>query len=493
MDYEIRQELRDLISEILIPEYKQLRKQQKRSISRSNKKRKRTPKSSTSSTSSTSSSNSNLNASMQQSNKRVKTIKRPSPSTFTLNNTAMKRIKEIARRATCNILAVHELLQEPLTSNNSETRLMALLVSNELFVRSKIFRQAAVKQIKELVENTIGGRNGTELPLPTDAAQTLRTTSIAFFETWYLDYGIHFQALRMAHQYMSTSLNITFPKEKQQEIDQETARTERIKHVHLLKRATINMDRVALELQNGSYMEVKDHAVILENCLRMLIPGNGSFGERNKEGVVVGGGGGEKDNKEKVDMEKDEDDEDDNEDEDEWIDTSEPDVSKSDSIMNKKNEDGKEDDNDDDDDDDDSDYEGEAWSLYDNTSTTAMQALGITSEHFELKIRVSSIKAKIMEQTTDHRQYIEPTMRDAIVLTETRYTPMLQEWMQVFHSYIQELDDQRTPAALRAIQQLQELEQIHLLVKDRTLKCKELLNVKSKNVKSKSYVVQNNK
>ena len=127
---------------------------------------------------------------------------------------------------------------------------------------------------------------------------------------------------------------------------------------------------------------------------------------------------------------------------------------------------------------DEEDYEGESWSLYDNTSIAAMHCLGITSGKFELKIRVSSIKAKIMEQTANHRQYMEPTLRDCITLTNTRYMPLLLECIQVLQTFVRlAMNKEYKEKVQKALESLRELERLRDLVHGRTIKATELLGV----------------
>ena len=500
MDYEVRQQLRVLIHRAVVPDYVRERKEQKKQLQQQKKRQaalsKTTSQSKSSSSSSSSSKSSKRSRAAKATARSTPTlpIKRPAPSTFTVNSATMKSIKGLARLAPCNVLACHELLSEPLTSNNSETRLMALLITNELFERSKHFRNATANHIKEFVQLTVGGKMNTEeLPLPKDAAKVLRKKSILFFENWHIAHGVHFQSIRVAYQYMSNSLNVVFPKAieaaavRQQE---QALQAEQLQHY---KRTLLDIERVELEMKSGALLEIEDHSIILENCLLLLVPGSTDPGtmlfteyeEQHQAAAAAAAAavetvGGELE--EEVE-------------EDEWIDTSENKATEQVHLDS------------DEDSDEDSDYEGESWSLYDNASREAMNALGITSEHFELKIHVSSIKAKILEQTSDHCQYIEPTMRDCIQLTETRYVPMLREWMNVHTSYLQVMQhDNRNDKVRVAATMLQRLENTCNGILQRTKKAKELLvagrprnklnsttvNVKKrkkKNSKSGTYIV----
>ena len=107
-----------------------------------------------------------------------------------------------------------------------------------------------------------------------------------------------------------------------------------------------------------------------------------------------------------------------------------------------------------------------------------MHSLGITSEHFELKIHVSSIKAKILEQTTDHREYIEPTLRDCIKLTDSRYEPMIMDWMNVHQTFVEARHhDGRNEEVQRASKTLQSLRNLFDRIQAKTSKARDLLGV----------------
>ena len=478
INYEDRLELSTQIDAAVVPRYQRLRQQQKR---RGKKKRSRTN-----------------NQDMRHT--RQVHIQRTLPSNFAVEVATMKRIKELARRAPCNVVAAHTLLQDPLSSKSSETRLMALLVMNELFQRSKHFRRAAAQEMKLYVSNTIGGIAGADLPPPQDAAQVLRCKAIAFFELWHEEYGSHFQSLRVAHQYMTTSLKIVFPKRAQTAAAQEQEQRAAAERASMLTRSLLHRDRVMTELAAGVLMEVQDHATILENCLRMLVPGSGSgSGDHNvlelheyeqqhaaKQWQQEEQQKEEEQQREKaqrkiVAVSKD-DDEEEEEEEDEWIDTTEVATSADEQRSTKRRRVNVDEDDGSDsmvsESEDEEDYEGESWSLYDNTSIAAMHCLGITSGKFELKIRVSSIKAKIMEQTANHRQYMEPTLRDCITLTNTRYMPLLLECIQVLQTFVRlAMNKEYKEKVQKALESLRELERLRDLVHGRTIKATELLGV----------------
>jgi hypothetical protein len=488
MDYQVRQQLRELIHRAIVPDYIRERKEQQRRLVRLKRIKQKSAASS-----------SNLKRPRPTTNTTTtlstRPTKRPVPSTLAVDVATLKSIKNLARLAPCNVVAVHELLQEPLNANNSETRLMALLICHELFTRSKHFRQATAKQIKDFVQLTVGGKmNGDELPLPTDAAQVLRKKSIAFIEEWHDTYGVHFQSLRVAHQYMSKSLHIVFPKAKQHVIDYEQEQLNKAQALQQYKRAVLDMERVKVELENGALLEVQDHSIILENCLLMLVPGSTAPGNmvfaeyeeqhEAKKREARKGGVQEEEDGEAEEAEEAE------EEEDEWIDTSDNIHSAgiNTGTSGHHNDEASEDDLEESDDD---EYEGDSWSLYNHASREAMNVLGIASEQFELKIHVSSIKAKIMEQTFDHRQYIEPTLIDCIRLTDTRYVPMLHEWIASHQSYLKVMNnDFRNGAVRTAAKMLKVLETTCNQVVQRTKKAKDLLcrdgNKKRKDLMTKS-------
>lgn len=92
-----------------------------------------------------------------------------------------------------------------------QVRYLALLVIDELFMRSKLFRSIVVEKLDQLLTLSVGFRRNVPLPAPPAVASTLRSKAIEFLEKWNDSFGIYHRQLRLGYDYLRNTLRFKFP------------------------------------------------------------------------------------------------------------------------------------------------------------------------------------------------------------------------------------------------------------------------------------------
>lgn len=92
-----------------------------------------------------------------------------------------------------------------------QVRYLALLIIDELFMRSKLFRTLLVENLDQLLSLSVGFRRNLPLPAPPAVASVLRSKAIEFLEKWNASFGIHYRQIRLGFDYLKNTLRFQFP------------------------------------------------------------------------------------------------------------------------------------------------------------------------------------------------------------------------------------------------------------------------------------------
>jgi hypothetical protein len=92
-----------------------------------------------------------------------------------------------------------------------QVRYLTLLLIDELFRRSKLFRSLLVPKFEMFMLLTIGYRADYTLPKPSDRATLLRATSMEYVEKWNEMYGVHYKPVHLGYEYLKKTLRLQFP------------------------------------------------------------------------------------------------------------------------------------------------------------------------------------------------------------------------------------------------------------------------------------------
>ncbi|XP_073045054.1 UV-stimulated scaffold protein A homolog [Primulina eburnea] len=123
----------------------------------------------------------------------------------------LKAIKSSVRSSDPELRCAAQTLLSLMKRDHSQVRYLALLIINELFMRSKLFRTLMVENLDQLLSLSIGFRRNLPLPAPTSVASVLRSKAIELLEKWNVTFGIHYRQLRLGYDYLKNTLRFQFP------------------------------------------------------------------------------------------------------------------------------------------------------------------------------------------------------------------------------------------------------------------------------------------
>ncbi|KAK4418507.1 UV-stimulated scaffold protein A [Sesamum alatum] len=123
----------------------------------------------------------------------------------------LKAIKSTVRYSDAHLRLAAQTLMSLMKRDHSQVRYLALLIIDELFMRSKLFRNLVVENLDQLLSLSVGFRRNHPLPAPASVASVLRAKAIEFLEKWNDSFGIHYRQLRLGYDYLKNTLRFQFP------------------------------------------------------------------------------------------------------------------------------------------------------------------------------------------------------------------------------------------------------------------------------------------
>lgn len=123
----------------------------------------------------------------------------------------IKAIKSVVRYSDPELRLAAQTLMDLMKRDHSQVRYLTLLIIDELFMRSKLFRTILVENMDQLLSLSVGFRRNLPLPAPPAVASVLRSKAIEFLEKWNSSFGIHYRQLRLGFEYLKNTLKFQFP------------------------------------------------------------------------------------------------------------------------------------------------------------------------------------------------------------------------------------------------------------------------------------------
>nr|KYP71938.1 Uncharacterized protein KIAA1530 family [Cajanus cajan] len=123
----------------------------------------------------------------------------------------LKAIKAVVRYSDSELRFATQALMDLMKRDHSQVRYLALLIIDELFMRSKLFRTLVVENLDQLLSLSVGFRRNLPLPDPPAVASVLRSKAIEFLEKWNVTFGVHYRQLRLGYDYLKNTLRFQFP------------------------------------------------------------------------------------------------------------------------------------------------------------------------------------------------------------------------------------------------------------------------------------------
>ncbi|XP_022757558.1 UV-stimulated scaffold protein A homolog [Durio zibethinus] len=123
----------------------------------------------------------------------------------------LKSIKSVVQFSDSELRVAAHTLMDLMKRDHSQVRYLTLLIIDELFMRSKLFRTLLVENLDQFLALSVGFRRNMPLPAPPAIASTLRSKAIEFLEKWNASFGIHYRQLRLGFDYLKNTLRFQFP------------------------------------------------------------------------------------------------------------------------------------------------------------------------------------------------------------------------------------------------------------------------------------------
>lgn len=89
-----------------------------------------------------------------------------------------------------------------LAKPHSEIRLSAFQITNELFMRSHVFRELLVSKFQALLEVTIETDSDQPLPPPYPAASQLKQQTLMAIQQWNDKFGPSYPKLKLGYEFL---------------------------------------------------------------------------------------------------------------------------------------------------------------------------------------------------------------------------------------------------------------------------------------------------
>ncbi|KAF5182366.1 Uv-stimulated scaffold protein a-like protein [Thalictrum thalictroides] len=186
----------------------------------------------------------------------------------------LKAIKSVARYSDSEIQLAFDTLMQKMEKEHSQVRYLALLIIDELFMRSKLFRSLLVVNFDQLLILSVGFKKDLPLPAPSAIATRLRSKAIEYLEKWNSSFGIHYRQIRLGFEYLKNTLNFQFPN-----LQQNAARREQERREREMRSKEILLNKFETLRQNISLIKGEIQRTIDEigECLDILHPKEEDF------------------------------------------------------------------------------------------------------------------------------------------------------------------------------------------------------------------------
>lgn len=184
-----------------------------------------------------------------------------------LDNSVMKNLKSLCKHDDSCLNHSFNVLLSQLVKDHCEVRYSAFQIVCELFVRSHLFRTLLLDNFHQFMDCTIETDFDNPLPPPKNVAVKLKEDALLAIKTWYEKYGIAYQKLSLAFEYLKNSNKFKFnqPRPTVRNFNQELT---------LSRKSIVNgmkLDKLNKDI-NENMWEISFVLTEMNNCLELLVP-----------------------------------------------------------------------------------------------------------------------------------------------------------------------------------------------------------------------------
>ncbi|EGG15825.1 ENTH/VHS domain-containing protein [Cavenderia fasciculata] len=183
-------------------------------------------------------------------------------------------IKLLVKPSNLFVKCAYDLLIEKLKYKHCQVRLSSLNMINELFLRSKYFRELICNELSMVFEYAIGTDATKHLPPPAQTAIYMKQKALEYVEKWNESFGEHYSHLRVGYNYLKNSLKLKFPERIETLNQREIQEQERKRKTQQLLK--IKYNQLVQEFQ-PVLKKLQDLLDQIEKSLTSIIPSTNNF------------------------------------------------------------------------------------------------------------------------------------------------------------------------------------------------------------------------
>ena len=197
-----------------------------------------------------------------------------------LDETYMKILKNYCKLSSKNIEIVFNMLIKQLEKEHAQIRYSCVLLADELFCRSHLFRCLLLNNLRKFYALTLETEPlAYPLPMPACVATDLKLHTLKVFYNWYKRFSHDYMRLQLGFDYLKNVRCINF-----NDISITTSEQHRIIILKEEKEERIvktKLEQLDMQLYN-SFENMLSTINQLENCYRLLIPNSGTCSKNEK-------------------------------------------------------------------------------------------------------------------------------------------------------------------------------------------------------------------
>ncbi|XP_055950297.1 UV-stimulated scaffold protein A-like [Argiope bruennichi] len=187
----------------------------------------------------------------------------------TLDEDLMKKLKSICKASDRNVNYCYYALMTQLRKEHSEIRYSVLLIINELFCRSSVFKKLLIVDFEEFLELVVESNPEKPLPLPQPRAKEMKIKGLEFIQMWTNKFGEKYTRLQLALKFLQNCKKVDFNDMEARNVAQrERHRQEQERLERILNERISKIQSEMIDVSD----EISNILMQMENCFRLLVP-----------------------------------------------------------------------------------------------------------------------------------------------------------------------------------------------------------------------------
>lgn len=186
-----------------------------------------------------------------------------------LDEGLMKKVKKICKMSNEYIKQLYHLAMTQLNKDHSEIRYGAILLINEIFIRSHVFREMLLAEFQDFLELSVEADPDMPLPPPKAAAKDLKIKTLQLIQEWNTKFGEDYKRLNLGYKYLKHCKKVDFDDAQSRGIIQRQREEEEQRRRDQAIADKVN--KTKQEMLDRSE-EISSILTQVENCFRILLP-----------------------------------------------------------------------------------------------------------------------------------------------------------------------------------------------------------------------------